>query len=262
MQTYGGISVVNAIPSWYGSSMAINLKVSVEVVKGEYKGDSDLVRTILDFVREKYNINQLDVKISSEIPPQSGLKSSSAVSTALLGEIKRKFDIDFDVPKLSAILSIMAGVSYTGALDDATAAYYGGISFTYNKEFKIIDKRNPPEDLSVLVIPIGNRPKVKLEELRKYRLIFKEIFDLALKKDIITAMKYNGILVAEILGYDKKPLDELSKRTEALAYGISGNGPSLFAVCKKGEEGPLYDILSKYGKVILTSGVSLESDNR
>ncbi|ARM76349.1 shikimate kinase [Acidianus manzaensis] len=261
MQTYGGISVVNAIPSWYGSSMAINLKVNVEITKGEYKGDSKLIKTILDFMKAKYSIGPLDVKVYSEVPQQSGLKSSSAVSTALLGEIKRKFDLDIDVPKLSAILSIMAGVSYTGALDDAVAAFYGGVSFTYNKEFKIIDKRNPPEDVSILLIPIGNRPKVKIEELKKYNLIFKEIFHLALR-DIITAMKYNGILVSEILGYDKKPLEEISKRKEALAYGISGNGPSIFALCKKGEEGPIYEILSKYGKVILVSGVNLEGDNR
>lgn len=260
MQTYGGVSVVNAIPSWYGSTMAVNLKVKVEIREGEYKGDSKLVKAILEYVKEKYGLGPFDVSVYSEIPQMSGLKSSSAVSTALLGEIKRRYNLNIDVPKLSAILSIKAGVSYTGALDDAVAAYYGGVSYTYNKEFKVIRKINPPEGISILILAKGDRPKVNLEELRKYKLIFKEIFELSLR-DLFAAMKYNGVLVAEILGYDTTPLEEISRKG-ALAYGVSGNGPSMFAVCKEGEEGPVYDILSKYGKVIKASVVYLEGENR
>ncbi|EWG07808.1 MAG: shikimate kinase [Candidatus Aramenus sulfurataquae] len=258
MQTYGGVSVVNAIPSWYGSSMAVDLKVEVKVEEGEEIGEqSALVKTIVDYFRQKYNLPRLRVKITSEIPQMSGLKSSSAVSTALIGEISRKYGIDVDVPKLSAILSIKAGVSVTGALDDAVAAYYGGVSFTYNKEFKVIKKQSPPDGLVVLILARGNRQRVDLNSLKRYSALFQEIFKVALS-DVITAMRLNGVAVAEILGYEKEPILE-AMRTGALAYGVSGNGPSMFAVTKEGEEGPVYERLSKYGKVTITRAVDLES---
>jgi len=260
MQAYGGVSIVNAIPSWYGSSMAVNLKVNVEITKGKYNGGSKLISTIITYLKEKFNLEDFDVKINSEIPQESGLKSSSAVSTALIGEVKRKFELDIDVVKYSAILSILAGVSYTGALDDAVSAYYGGVSYTYNKEFKIVKKSEPPSDISIIILPKGGRGKVNLNKLRGYELIFYEIFKLSLS-DPITAMKYNGILVGEILGYDLKPVKKALEKG-ALASGISGNGPSIFAVTKEGEEGPIIDEFNLYGKVILTKAVGLESEDK
>ncbi|BDC19722.1 shikimate kinase [Acidianus sp. HS-5] len=259
MQTYGGVSIVNAIPSWYGSSMAVNLKVKVDIIKGKYDGESKLVSSIINFLKTKFDLEDFDVKIYSEIPQESGLKSSSAVSTALLGEVKRKFNLDIDVVKYSAILSILAGVSYTGALDDATSAYYGGISYTYNKEFKIIKKSEPPSDISIIILARGGR-NVNLNKLKEFELIFQEIFKMSLS-DPITAMKYNGILVGEILGYDLNLVMKALK-LGALASGVSGNGPSIFAVTKEGDEGPILDEFNLYGKTIVTKAVKLESQDK
>lgn len=255
MQAFGGVSIVNAIPAWYGSSMAINLKVNVDIEEGHSTFQSSLVRTILDYFKAMYHIPELKISIWSEIPQTSGLKSSSAVSTALIAAISEKFGIEVDVPKLSAILSIKSGVSITGAYDDATAAYYGGVSFTYNKEFKLLKMENFPKDISILILAIGNRPSIDLKILKKYNLLFEEIFRIALT-DIITAMKLNGLAIAEILGYDKRPIISALK-SGAIASGISGNGPSIFALCKEGDEGPIYENLSKYGKVIITRAVEI-----
>lgn len=260
MQTFSGVSVVNALPSWYGSSMAVNLRVNVIVEKTDtcVKKNNILLDTILDFFYNKYNVPCLDVKVSSEIPEKSGLKSSSAVSTALIGEISRKFGIEIDVPKYSAILSLKAGVSYTGALDDASSSYYGGVSFTNNKEFKILELKRPPQDVVVILLPRGDRKiGINLSYLKKYRLIFEEIFRIA-RKDIISGMKLNGILIANILGYDTKEIEDALK-LGALASGISGNGPSVFALAREGEEGPILDVWSKYGKVIVTKAVNYVS---
>ncbi len=255
MQTFGGISIVNAIPAWYGSSMAIDLKVNVEIEEGQGISQTSLIKAILDYFKETYNVPELKVIISSEIPQMSGLKSSSAVSTALIAAISEKFGIEVDIPKLSAILSIKSGVSITGAYDDATAAYYGGVSFTYNKEFKLIKMENFPKDISILILAIGNRPNIDLKILKKYNLLFEEIFRIALT-DTVTAMKLNGLAIAEILGYDKRPIISALK-TGAIASGVSGNGPSIFALCKEGDEGPIYENLSKYGKVIVTRAVEI-----
>ncbi|BCU69462.1 shikimate kinase [Stygiolobus caldivivus] len=261
MQAYAGVSIVNALPSWYGSSMAINLTLDVNIKQSSVcQGYSPLIDQIISYFRDNYSIPCIDVDISSNIPQKSGLKSSSAVSTALIAEIIKNFKLPIrlsEVPKLSAILSLKAGVSYTGALDDATSSFFGGVSFTYNKEFKIIEIREPPFDISVLLIAKGDRGvKINMNYMRKFELLFKEIFALA-RRDMITAMKLNGITIGTILGYDLTLINEMLKRG-ALASGISGNGPSIFSVTKKGDEGPILDFLEKNGeKPLLLEPVKL-----
>ena len=257
---YGGVSIVNAIPSFYGSTMAINLKATAYVEEGPEDHPSELVRTILNYFHKKYNVPSLRITIDSQIPQRSGLKSSSAVSVALISAIAKKFKIKVDVPKLSSYLSIKAGISVTGAFDDSTAAYYGGVTFTNNKRRKLLKITNPPEDLVLLILPRSNRPAVNLSVLRKHKLMFAEIFRLALLGDIVTAMKLNGIAVAEILGYSKAPIEKALKKG-ALAAGISGNGPSVFALCKRGEEGPIFDELNTFGNVLLAECVKYEGSS-
>jgi len=261
MYAYAGVSVVNALPSWYGSTMAIDLKIRVDLWEGKCNNPSSiLISTILDYFKENYGIEGICVNINSEIPQRSGLKSSSAVSVALIDSISRKYNIKLDVPKLAAILSLKANVSITGAYDDATAAYYGGISFTYNKEFKLLKMINPNKDFSIIILPKGDRPSnIQLKNLFKYRLLFEEIFNIAYSGDLITAAKLNGIAVAEILGYDTSIIREALK-AGALVAGISGNGPSIFAIVKEGEEGKIYDIFSREGNVIITRAVEIDSE--
>jgi len=51
---------------------------------------------------------------------------------------------------------------------------------------------------------------------------------------------------------------ERAERLGALTSGVSGNGPSLFAITKEGNEGPIVEEFSKHGEVLgaLASGVS------
>ncbi len=248
MLAYGGVSAVNALGSWYGSSIAVDLKVEVKVYEDRNEIGDPLIRAILEYFRAKYGVPELRVEVRSELPPKGGLKSSSAVSTALIGEIAQKFGIDVDPPKLSAILSIKAGVSLTGALDDAVASYYGGVSLTYNKEFKVLKVLNPPDLLAVILVR-GNRPRApNIKEFRKYSKDFEEAFKLAYSGRILEAVRLNGRLVARVMGYDEALLEEAERRG-ALASGISGNGPSVFALVKEGDEGPLVDLFSRHGEV-------------
>lgn len=249
---FAGISIVNAIPSWLGSTMAINVKVEVEESCCSEEVPSSLIKTIISYFKEKVGILDLNVRVKSPIPPRSGLKTSSAVAVALIEAIRVKYHLmDLDVPKLAADLSIKAGVSVTGAYDDAVASYHGGISLTDNRERKIIDLRRPPRDLVVVVLVRGDRPDMDLSVLRKYRTLFEEIFNMALKGDLIAAAKLNGIAVAEVLGYDTEPIRKALK-LGALAAGVSGNGPSIFALTKEGEEGSIVDYFSKMGTTLVT----------
>lgn len=249
-RAYAGVSVVNAIPSWYGSSMAVNLEVEARVSYGRRSGnESQLVTEILRYYEEKYG-SSFVAEVISPLPQGSGLKSSSAVSVAIIDALNKLVGANEDPPKLSAILSLKAGVSVTGAIDDASASYYGGISFTYNKENKILRIVSPPSGIVLVLKLKGGRSPVNVGLLRKYEVLFRDIFELALQGDLFRAMRMNGFLVAEILGYDTSLLERAMKKG-ALAAGISGNGPSSFAVCKEGEEGPVLELFGEDTRVVL-----------
>jgi shikimate kinase len=253
---FGGISVVNAIPCYLGSTMAVDLKVEVEVGRGEGTDvQSELVKTILDYFWNNYG-EKFYVTITSELPQRGGLKSSSAVAVAIIHAISKLLGLETDVPVLAAKLNLKAGVSVTGALDDAAAAYLGGISFTDNANFKVLKVEDPPREIVVVILPIGERPVKDLSPLRSHSLLFEQIFSLAYSGRVLEAMKMNGIAVAELLGYDVRPIREALK-AGALAAGVSGNGPSIFAACKQGEEGPVVDRLSTFGKVVVTRPVGV-----
>lgn len=257
MWAFAGISVVNAIPSWLGSTMAVNIKIEVSIEEG-FGEHSSLTREIVEYFKKRSGVPELRVTVRSPIPPGSGLKSSSAVAVALIEAIRQRYGLrDIDTPRLASELSIRAGVSITGAYDDATASYHGGISFTDNMRRELIDLRSPPKDLSVVIIAKGGRARIDPESLRRFGDIFREIFGIALRGDIITAMKLNGILVAQILGYDLEPIRR-ALQLGALASGVTGNGPSIFAITRKGDEGPIIDLFLKIGYTIVAEPAEIE----
>jgi shikimate kinase len=57
------------------------------------------------------------------------------------------------------------------------------------------------------------------------------------------------------MGYEEEIL-ERAERLGALASGVSGNGPSLFAITKEGDEGPIVEEFSKHGEVRVVELVS------
>lgn len=249
MYAFGGITIVNAIPSWLGGAMAINLKVfaGVRICKNRCLYQSKLIETIVRYFRARYSLQPFEVDIHSEIPPMSGLKSSSAVAVATIRAIIDRFGLDEPcIPRLASELSREAGVSITGALDDAAAAYYGGAVLTDNLNMKIIRLFEPPHEVVAIIAVRGFREVyIDVRKLRIYSHVFYDIFLKALEGSIFEAMKLNGLAVAKLLGYNELPIIEALSRG-ALAAGISGNGPSMFAICKKGDEHYFVDVFSRY----------------
>lgn len=257
MWAFAGVSVVNAVPSWLGSTMAVDIKIEVSIEEGLGQ-HSSLTREIVEYFKKRFGVPELRVIVRSPIPPGSGLKSSSAVAVALIEAIRQRYGLrDIDTPRLASELSIRAGVSVTGAYDDATASYHGGVSFTDNMKRELIDLRSPPDDISVVILVRGGRGRIDPEPLRRFRDVFREIFETALRGDIITAMRLNGVLVAQILGYDLDPIRR-ALQLGALASGVTGNGPSIFAVTRRGDEGPIIDLFSKIGETIVAEPAEIE----
>lgn len=253
MKTHGGLSILNAIPLGLGSTCAIDMSVEVEAVRGKGKHSSELVETIIEYFRKETG-EEFHLNIESQIPSGGGLKSSSAVATAAIAAIADISGLRVDVPVLAAKLSIEAGVSVTGALDDAAAAYHGGISVCDNSKMKILRRARFPEGYVFVVLPRGPRRSFDPDILRRSWPSFKSISGMVMMGDYLGAMAKNGLTVSEILGYETDVLLEAVK-LGAKASGVTGNGPSLFAVAKEGQEGPIMELFRSLGNPVIARAV-------
>lgn len=73
----------------------------------------------------------IEISTKSDLPPASGLSSSSALSNAvtlatselIVDEFDKKPMNDLEIVNLAIDSSLEAGVTITGAFDDATASY-------------------------------------------------------------------------------------------------------------------------------------------
>lgn len=247
--SYGGVSILNAIPLGLGSTCAVDLKVESTAGYGSRETGSTLTRKILEYFQEKSG-NELHLEIKSRIPESGGLKSSSAVAVSSISALSRLTGINVDVPMLAARLSLDAGVSFTGALDDATAAFFGGVSVCDNTNMKIMRRARLPDNIIFVILPRGPRVNFDPMALRRSWPSFKNISGMVMMGKYLEAMARNGLTVSEILGYETNTLLR-AVELGARASGVSGNGPSLFAAVESGGEGPIVELFSKLGKPIV-----------
>ncbi|MCS7115868.1 MAG: shikimate kinase [Nitrososphaerota archaeon] len=269
---HGAISIVNAIASGKGGALGIRLKVEVDVELFEGRGisvkilDADgenpnLVKKCVEKVLQKFSINHLGARVitKSEIPIAKGLKSSSAISNATVlatcAALGKDLD-DLDLIRLGVDASIEAGVSITGAFDDASASYFGGFVLTENYSRRIIKLEPSPEHLQVVIYV----PEMKLytkdvnrSNLEKLSHLVDEVFKLAEKGEYWKALTLNGLIYSAALGFSPQPaIDALMNG--ALAAGLSGKGPAIAAVCEEGTAEIVASSWSKLqGKVIKTT---------
>ncbi len=147
---FGAISIVNAIATGNGAALGVQLKTEAEV---ELIENSDQIDVKIigsdneeDKILAKYAVKEVltdlgyknygaRVTTKSDIPIGKGLKSSSVASNAIvlatLTALKTNLD-DLRIINLGVDASIKAGVTITGAFDDACASYFGGLVATDN----------------------------------------------------------------------------------------------------------------------------------
>lgn len=247
--THGGVSILNAIPLGLGSSCAVDLPVEMDASFGRQPPGSSLLETITRYFMDRSG-RDVSVSVKSELPQGGGLKSSSAVAAGAVSALSVLTGIEVDIPVLSAKLSIDAGVSITGALDDVTASLYGGITVCDNTKMRIIKRATFPEGYTFVLLPRGPRQKYDPEALRRRWPTFKSISSLLYAGNYIEAMARNGLAVSQALGYETQVLISAISHG-AKASGVTGNGPSLFALVKEGDEGPIMDLFSSLGAPIV-----------
>lgn len=261
---HGAISIVNAIATGYGSALGISLKVRVEVElrKGngilfQPEGGTPLLRNIINrsLPKQITKNNLLVIKVDSQIPAGMGLKSSSAVSSATALACTALVGNDLDdkiILNLAVRASLDAGVTITGAYDDSTACYFGGIVVTNNYEYELIQREEAPADLYAVVFLPNNNRYGNIRNLYLFSDLFMDAFNLAKTRQYWKAMKLNGLLTASALSGDYKPILTALQRG-ALSASISGNGPSIAAVTYKEHIDDITQIYDKYNGVTLVS---------
>jgi len=271
---HGAISIVNAIATGKGSALGISLKVTaeVELQKGHglrfitgRNGDR-LIKNIIQktIPKETIESNMISIRVDSEIPIGYGLKSSSAVSNAIVlacSQIAREEDInDNTILEVAALSSLEAKVSLTGAYDDATACYFGGFTVTDNYSRRLIRKERAPENLYAIIILPSCTTRGDVRKLRNLSDIFIDAFRFAESGQYWKAMKLNGVLASAALSSSYAPAMAAMEHG-ALSASISGNGPSIAAVGNEDAIEPIVGALSKYDGEIIVSKVNNEKAN-
>ncbi|MCX8171357.1 MAG: shikimate kinase, partial [Candidatus Bathyarchaeota archaeon] len=203
------------------------------------------------------------VETQSNIPIARGLKSSSAAANALalatVSAIGEEAD-DLTIINMGVDASIDAGVTVTGAFDDACASYFGNIILTDNYSRKILRVFQPEEDYAVLIHVPPSKAYTSKSDVGRMKIIageVKSLHKMALEGDYWHAMTLNGLIYSAVLGYDAKiAVDALA--AGAVAAGLSGKGPAVAAIVPVDKVSEVYSVWEKYGGEIIGAKINRE----
>ncbi len=267
---HGAISIVNAIATGKGATLGISLKTRAVLDASSGNGvsiesknktiSSRLINNVIQKVIPKNELDNTKIRISleSEIPTGYGLKSSSAISTAVsmaCAKIFRPSWTDNQILLAGVNASIESKVSITGAYDDACGCYYGGFAVTDNYKRKIIKSEKGSKNLvSVIFVP-RSRKRGNVKNLKNLSIIFDQAWNLARNSNFWNAMILNGLATSTILNSDPKLISDLIDKG-ALGASVSGNGPAIAAVCKKENSINIKKVFSNLQGTIIVSEIN------
>ena len=243
-KVFGAVSIVNAIATGKGSTLGIDTFVEITLTKKEGKGihitsenksiSSRLINKLIENMIPKKILDntKLELDFKSNIPTGYGLKSSSAISSAVVLSCAKAFGktmSDDEILKLGAKTSIQTKISITGAYDDACACHFGGFNVTDNSKMKLLHREIAPKDLQAIIFLPKSRKRGNLKKLKEFKDAFEKSWQLAKNSDYWNAAILNGIATSSILNSEPNLIMKLMEKG-ALCATISGNGPSIMAI--------------------------------
>jgi shikimate kinase len=253
----GAITLVNAIASGKGATASVGLptlgEVDVKPKRGAWRvslnGRETRSRLAVESVRgaikmlgENPDRYSGSVSTTTSAPVGVGLKTSSSSSVALILATLSLFGKGsyrpIDVIRLSASSALAAGVSVTGAMDDAASCLLGGVNFTNNSNLKMISSSKLGDRFHVVIRVPRKRSRRALVEpgyVRRFSKLADSILNEGKQGRIWNAMTLNGLLYCSIYGYS--PFDAFQAiEAGALGAGLSGTGPAVVAVFENRRE--------------------------
>lgn len=246
-------TVINAITTWKGSAFAVDLRTEANVElndTGEIRGEvldrpitPDLIENTAKRILERYSQDPdtgANVTTRSDVPPSSGMKSSSAAANATALATLHALDLHDDIDPIEVIrigveAAVETGVTITGAFDDAAASYLGGLVFTDNRAREMLEHRDTQGE-ALFYVPDEEAASQDADVDRASLLkdLVEDAFRMARRGDVEKALTMNGVLHCATLGFDPEPA-LLALEAGAKAAGLSGTGPSFTAL--PGENG-------------------------
>jgi len=275
---YGAVTVINAISCGFGAALSVDLSTEAKVeltnvpgrIEGRIMSDPDestvLIEKTVKCVFKSLGLEKeygAYVETRSNIPIARGLKSSSvaanAVALAVFAALDEEVD-DLALVNLGVDAAIDAGVTITGAFDDACASYFSDIVVTDNYNRKILKQFHLEEKHPVLICAPSQKAYTAKSDVERMRLVADEVkalHRLALLGEYWSAMTLNGLVYSTVLGYNPNvALDALA--AGALAASLSGKGPSVAAVVPRGKVKDVKDAWGKYGCDIIETQTNAE----
>jgi shikimate kinase len=272
----GAFTIINGIASGHGGACGVALRFLAKfrltdepgTIESRFLGpganssmDDRLVRAcalrLLDDAQLLGTTGAM-VETVSEIPASRGLKSSSAAANAILLAGLSALDVTMEplqVVNMGVDCALDAGVSLTGAYDDAVATMFGGAVLTDNEERTIVAWPSIPTDLQVLFLFTDRKIQkdtLNREDFAPIHDQVQEAFQSALDGDVARAINLNGRAYAPIVGVDDAPAPA-ALAAGAWAAGMTGTGPAIAVVYTvEAEEAVLAALAPFQGTIVRT----------
>jgi shikimate kinase len=237
-------TVLNALATGYGSAFAIDEYTTAEVrledtgdVTGEIAeapdADTTLVETCVRMVVDRFGDGEGGhVRTESDVPMAGGLKSSSAAANATVLATLDALDADLpreDACRLGVDAAREAGVTVTGAFDDASASMLGGVTVTDNTADELLAREEL--DYHVLVYAPDEQAfsaDADVSRCERVAPMADLARELALDSRYATAMTVNGFAFCGALEFPTTPM--VDALPDAAGVSLSGTGPSYTAI--------------------------------
>jgi len=253
-ESTAAITVVNALPLGIGAAIGIDLKVRAEIelhpagstgrweVRMSDAARTPLVVTSLDLALNRFAPGSSGtgaLSLASEVPASRGLKSSSAVSSAIALSVAAATDTavePLEIARLSAEITRSARVSATGAMDDALAGLVPELVVTDNRRGELLRSFpvDPELEVALLVSRTTHRPSPDwIRAFEREGAPAQVAVDAALTGDWAVAMERNSEVVERVMGYDYASLRARLRSEGAVGSGVTGMGPALAAVAPR-----------------------------
>jgi shikimate kinase len=272
----GAGTVLNALATGTGSAFALDIETSAYVeldgtgrVEGEIAeapdADTGLIERCVELVVDRYGDDQGGfVRTESEVPLAAGLKSSSAAANATVLATLAALDVNVSdaeqsnaspreasdssgttreaACRLGVEAARDAGVTVTGAFDDASASMLGGVTVTDNDTDTLRSHERFDHDALIWTPPErAFSADADIDRCRQIAPMAELVAELALDGRYGEAMTVNGLAYAAALGF---PTDAAVEAMPHVAgVSLSGTGPSVVAI---GEQSDLERVRDRW----------------
>ena len=260
----GACSLIHAAGIGYGASLGLDLPVNVRLLdappRRKVEDPDGLLEAVLNAWKNAGHpgpAEEFHWAVRSSVPPRQGLKSSAAVAVAGLRALADAAEVEVSsaaLVELAGTAQLAAGVSLTGAYDDAWAAAEPGwrvvdVGATSAEERVVMEGEGlNPDDWRVLILVGPEREQhPPVEAFTPHASHFQHALSALQEGRPLVALTQNGRgVVAATQDHQGRQLANHAFVNGGRAAGITGSGPAIVIVVPEGIEQPIDRLRQQY----------------